>query len=106
VKQAKSIGDAIRPFVQPRADTPPSIPVPEIEVALAAAMLDEPMNENQKALLVFSEHLERQTAVPAKLSVAPVEAMHPVVAQADLAERRVRAFLDCQRAKAAIVDQR
>jgi phospholipase C len=103
VKQANSIGDAIRPFVQSRSDTPETVPVPEIEVALAAAMLDEPMNENQKALLVFSEHLEQEATVPATFSLAPAEAMHPVVAQADLAKRRVQAFLEHQRAKAAVV---
>jgi phospholipase C len=100
VRKATSILKAIRTSGEPRTDTPGSVPVPQIDMTLTDAMLAEPMNENQKALLVFSEHLERQIGGPGIVAPVPADAMPPVLAQADMAKRRVQAFLDHQRAKA------
>jgi phospholipase C len=105
VKQARSFSGAIRS--SPRTDTPNSVPMPPL-VPLAGRLgvpdeeLAEPLNEHQKALLVFCKHLEKQTAGPATTAVLDMGrvASGPLV-EFQMAKQRVVAFLNQQKAKAA-----
>ena len=66
VSKAQTFADAIRTSGQPRTDTPEAIPIPAMTMAAAPQAVEEtePMNENQKALLAFSDHLAKQSAAP------------------------------------------
>jgi len=108
VRQANGFSEAFRN--SPRTDTPPSVPVPPL-IAVAGPLgvtdqeLAEPVNENQKALLVFSKHLEVQTVISFAPGSAALEAAVPDVGpmiEFQLAKRRVLAFLNQQKAQAMI----
>lgn len=101
---ARSFSAAVQTTGLPRTDTPEAIPVPGLLAqamppAMSAEETAAPLNENQKALLVFSEHLQAQTAVPAAPPVAMAGAAPHVGSEA--AKRRVEAFLTQQKALAA-----
>jgi hypothetical protein len=106
---AKSFDGVIRRDGQPRADTPPSLSVSAEKVATAVAALDaaepdgEP-NAHQQALLTFTEHLERQTATPAAAAAPGAAVAFAPSVRGHLARRRVEAFLNQQKAKAAAVE--
>jgi hypothetical protein len=94
----------------PRTDTPDSIDVPAIALKMAMEKLpegaapdmtpdefEEPINDLQRSLMRFSEHLEQQETpvVPQRqMMVGPLS-------QEQLAKDRVQVFLDQQKAKAA-----
>jgi phospholipase C len=101
VQQARSFVEAIRMTGQPRSDTPESVPVPALMRAVKADVAEEPeeLNENQKALLAFTDYLEQETALPAVPRV--VAAAAGPGAQAKLAKDRVRAFMDEKKATLA-----
>lgn len=107
VAQAQSFAAAIRTSGQPRTDTPASVPAPVLPMAAApvggapgAAMPPEEMNENQKALLAFSEHLAKKTVTPAAPAGAVMAPAAPV-SPAKAAKLRVRAFLGERKKKVA-----
>jgi hypothetical protein len=104
VQAARSFSAAFQTTGLPRTDTPEAIPVPELLAqamppALSAEEAVAPLNENQRALLAFSEHLQAQTAVPAAPPVAMAGAAPH--AESEAAKRRVEAFLTQQKALAA-----
>lgn len=96
-RNAKSFADAIRSSGMPRADTPESIDltIPNVPVQ------EHPLNENQQALLHFTEHLEQNTALPAP--AAPLAATAPAL-HGHVAKRRVDAFLAQQTAKSEVAN--
>ncbi len=108
VKQADSFSEAFRSL--PRTDTPVSVPVPALlavegPLGFTDQELAEPLNENQKALLVFSKHLEQQTVFSPAPGPVAMEAALPEAGplnEFQLAKRRVLAFLDQQKAKATV----
>jgi hypothetical protein len=57
---------------------------------LGAPGTAEELNDNQKALLAFSAHLEEETPIAAR----PRAAMAQSMSNGKLAKERVRAFLD------------
>jgi hypothetical protein len=74
--------------------------------AVAAAETAPPMNENQQALLCFTEHLETETVVPpAAAALGTLAAAAAAPTAGHLAKRRVEAFLDQQKAAAAVGNQ-
>jgi len=115
VAAANSIRDAIRSSGSPRDDTPREVPAPRMPVRLAApelppgaaadttpAELAEPLNDLQRSLLAFSEHLEsleqEDTRPPTRArEMAPYGSPHDASA---LAKQRVERFLESQAAKA------
>jgi phospholipase C len=102
VRAATSIGGAIQGVA--RSDTPESVTIPPLAVPTAAAApeLNKPMNEQQKALLVFTEHLAQETLVPTPAAeVAAMAAGRLGVSQN--AKGRVLRFLDQQKAQAVVV---
>jgi hypothetical protein len=73
--------------------------------AMSVAGAAEPMNENQQALLRFTEHLETETVVP-PTAVAPKGfAAAAAPTHGHLAKWRVEAFLNQQKAAAAVTDR-
>jgi phospholipase C len=106
-KNANSFAAAVRLTGQPRTETPPSLSVPSTKVAAAVAPMDvteptAPMNENQQALMAFTEHLEQRTTVPA--APAPLAAAATVTppSRGHFAKWRVQAFLNQQKAAGAV----
>jgi hypothetical protein len=63
-----------------------------------AAQTTAPMNENQRALLAFTEHLQQRTIVPTVPGPIAAAAAATLPVDGHLARRRVEAFLDQQRA--------
>jgi hypothetical protein len=102
VAQAQSIGNLVRKTGGPRQDLPQALPTPaERAFAAIAAEQAEPMNENQKALVAFTEYLESQIAEPSgKRARARAMSVGPP-GQAAAAKERVELFLAQQKAKAA-----
>jgi phospholipase C len=104
VASAQSFGQAIRTTGEPRTDTPPSVPIPTLTAAAPAAMLAaapaEPLNGNQKALIAFSEHLEREIEEPIGKPVRHTAMMAGPPSQVATAKNRVQLFLAQQKAKA------
>lgn len=106
VTNAKSFAEVIRTSGQPRTDTPESVPTPPLMMEAGPLgsrdeMAAVPMNENQKALLVFSEYLEQQSpAPPGRMAIeaAPFDEGLPRASQ--VAKRRVERFLNQEKAKA------
>jgi phospholipase C len=101
VRQAQSFAEAIRTTGQPRSDTPESVPVPALMSVAAEGAEEQPeeLNENQEALLAFTDYLEQQTALPAAPRVIAAAAGPGV--QAKLAKDRVRAFMAEKKAQMA-----
>jgi phospholipase C len=102
VAQAQSFGSAIRATGQARADTPTSVPMPTVtaEAAGTAAVGPvEPLNGHQKALVVFSEHLEREIEESIGKPARRVAMMAGPPSQVETAKSRVRMFLAQQKAK-------
>ncbi|HVA49606.1 MAG TPA: alkaline phosphatase family protein [Pirellulales bacterium] len=105
-RRANSFAAAIRLSGPPRTDTPLSLSVPSPKLAMAAAPMTaeqpEPaMNENQKALLRFTEDIEPKP-VAAAAAAAPGGFAAAVAAptHGQLAKWRVEAFLRQQTATA------
>ena len=96
VDAAESFEEAITVSGQPRTDTPLKIEMPKVERRAAAAekvaakAADEELNENQKALLGFTEYLESKTPAIDR----PKLMMARSLGKAQLARERVRAFLE------------
>jgi phospholipase C len=92
VAKANSFGSAIRTTARPPTDTPERVPIPATKTLATPGVEDEgePLNENQKALEEFTEHLEKKTALPT--ASRTVMAATPG-GQAKLAKERVREFL-------------
>ena len=105
VAMAYSFGSAIRTTGQPRTDTPESVPVPlPVRTAAEAMPADgpgEPLNGHQKALIAFSEYLEREIEEPVGKSARMAAMMAGPPSQVETAKSRVEVFLAQQKAKAA-----
>jgi phospholipase C len=102
VAAAQTFAAAIRTSGQPRTDTPQSVALPVMAMAAPPGAEEEPeeMNENQKALMAFSEHLAKKTATPTVPPGAVMAAAGPVN-EAQAAKQRVRAFLAEKKALSA-----
>jgi phospholipase C len=103
VARAQSFGPAIRTTGQPRTDTPASVPVPQtatVPVAMLAAEPGEPLNGHQKALIAFSEYLEREIEEPVGKPARTAAMMAAPPSQVETAKSRVQMFLAQQKAKA------
>ena len=99
VSKAQSFGDFIRTNGDPRSDTPVSLApsAPETLIGLAA---DEPLNCHQKALIAFSEHLERAIDEPVGKPARAAVILSGALSQVETAKKRVEMFLNQQKAKA------
>ena len=64
------------------------------------AQTDEPLNANQKALIAFSEYLEKEIEEPIEKPARSVAMMAGPPSQVETAKRRVELFLAQQKAKA------
>jgi phospholipase C len=100
VQQAHTFSEAIRSSGQPRTDTPEPVQMTMMASAASTAEMPEEMNENQKALLAFSEHLAENTVASTAPSRALAEAEGPI-SEAKAAKQRVRDFLNEKKAKRA-----
>jgi phospholipase C len=103
VAAAQSFGSAIRTTGQPRTDTPGSVPIPAMSAAseaMIAAGPGEPLNAHQKALIAFSEYLEREIEEPVGKPARTAAMMAGPPAQVETAKSRVKLFLTQQKAKA------
>jgi phospholipase C len=103
VAKAQSFASAIQSTGQPRTDTPPSVPLPTMAAApeaTAAAGPGEPLNANQKALIGFSESLEREIDEPVGKPARTAAMTAAPSSQAEIAKHRVQLFLSQQKAKA------
>jgi phospholipase C len=103
VAKAQIFASAIRTDGQPRTDTPPSVPLPAMPAApeaTAAAGPGEPLNANQKALIAFSEHLEREIEEPVGKPARTAAMTAAPASQVEIAKHRVQLFLSQQKAKA------
>lgn len=103
-QNANSFASAIRVSGAPRSDTPASLVVEPARLAMTVAHMDAAestaaMNENQRGLEVFSEHLQAQTSAPAGAAAAATAAAVP--SRGHLVKRRIEAYLNQQKAKAA-----
>jgi phospholipase C len=102
VARAQSFGPAINTTGQPRMDTPASVPlligeaVPE---ATMAAGVGEPLNGHQKALIAFSDYLEREIEEPVGKPARAAAMMAGPLSQVETAKSRVEVFLAQQKAK-------
>src|ERR1700722_16676994 len=97
VAREQSFGSAIQTTGQPRTDTPSSVPLPAMA---AAAGPGEPLNGHQKALIAFSEHLEKEIEEPVGKPARAMAMMAGPTSQVETAKSRVRMFLAQQKAKA------
>jgi phospholipase C len=101
VNAARSIGEAIN-ATSFRHDTPESVPVPQVKMQAmrydAGAPQEEPLNEHQRALLEFTELLEKETPAPARQMAA---AASPLASPGEKAKRRVDVFVAAKKAKGA-----
>jgi phospholipase C len=102
VAQAQSFAPAIRTAGEARTDTPGSVPIPAIAAseAMMAAAPGEPLNAHQKALIVFSEYLEREIEEPVGKPARTAAMMAGPPSQVETAKSRVEMFLAQQKAKA------
>jgi phospholipase C len=103
VARAQSFGSAIRTTGQPRTDTPGSVSLPALAAApeaMAAAGPGEPLNGHQKALIAFSEYLEREIEEPVGKPARAAAMMAGPPSQVETAKSRVEMFLAQQKAKA------
>jgi phospholipase C len=105
VTQATSFGGVIRSTGTPRDNTPATIALPAAQQAMAVApglpqAVDE-MNENQRALLAFTQFLEPQIEEPATLkgARAALAQSGSVPAWIEAAKSRVQALLSQHRAR-------
>ena len=103
VAQAQSFGSAIRTTGQPRTDTPGSVPIPTMAApeAMMAVGPGEPLNGHQKALIAFSEYLEREIEEPVGKPARTAAMMAGPPSQVATAKNRVEMFLAQQKAKAS-----
>jgi hypothetical protein len=109
-RQATSIAGAIRTSRRPSSDTPKTVPVPVLNMRLAATQLPhgaaqdmtpdeltEPINDLQRSLIAFTQYLEQNEMPPETrpkmMAVGPL-------AEEQLAKERVERFLAQQKAKA------
>jgi phospholipase C len=103
VAKAQSIGQAIRTTSQARTDTPASVPLPALAAAPEAMMAAEagvPLNGHQKALIAFSEYLEREIEEPVAKPARTAAMMAGLPSQVSTAKNRVEMFLAQQKVKA------
>jgi len=103
VANAHTFAGAIRTGGQPRTDTPVTAPVPVTEAApqaLAAAAPVEPLNGHQKALIAFSDYLEREIKEPGGKPARTAAMMAGPLAKVETAKKRVELFLAEQKRKA------
>lgn len=101
--KAQSFGSAIRTTGEPRTDTPGSVKIPAMAAAPEAMMAagpGEPLNGHQKALIAFSEYLEREIEEPVGKPVRKAAMMAGPPSQVATAVSRVELFLAQQKAKA------
>jgi phospholipase C len=103
VAQAQSFGSAIRTTGDPRTDTPAAVPVPAEAEAAPEGMraAAEPLNAQQKALIAFSQYLEREIDEPVGKPARAEAMMIGPPAQVATAKGRVEIFLTQQKIKAA-----
>lgn len=101
VAKAQSFGAAIRTTGEPRTDTPTSVPIPVTAkaVGLAAAGPSETLNGHQKALIAFSEYLEKEIEEPVGKPARMAAMLAGPQSQAETAKSRVKSFLAQQKAK-------
>ena len=103
VARAPSFGPALRTTGPPRTDTPVSVPLPALAAApeaLAAAGPAEALNGHQRALIAFSEYLEREIEEPVGKPARAAAMMAGPPSQVATAKSRVAMFLAQQKAKA------
>src|SRR5206468_7923316 len=103
VAAAQSFASAIRKTGQPRTDTPGSVPVPAIAATpevITATAPEEPLNAHQKALIAFTEYLEREIEEPIGKSARAAAMVAGPTSQVETAKSRVQLFLAQQKAKA------
>ena len=98
VARAQSFGSAIRTTSQPRTNTPGSVPIPAMAATIAAGPV-EPLNGHQKALIAFSEHLEKEIEEPIGKPARAMAMMAGTPSQVETAKSRVSMFLAQQKAK-------
>ncbi|HLJ92988.1 MAG TPA: alkaline phosphatase family protein [Gemmataceae bacterium] len=103
VAKAQHFASAIRGTGDPRTDVPGSVSIPALAPAprpTMAAGPGEPLNAHQKALVAFSEHLEREIEEPIGKPARTAAMMAGPVSQVETAKSRVELFLTQQKAKA------
>lgn len=103
VAAAQSFASAIRTTGEARTDTPGSVPIPAMAAASEAMMAagpGEPLNAHQKALIAFSEYLEREIEEPVGKPARTAAMMAGPPSQVETAKSRVKLFLAQQKAKA------
>lgn len=101
VAQSNSIGSLIRTTREPTQDTPATVPGAPLHLFAAVQVEQaEPLNENQKALIAFTEHLESQIVEPAGKPARMMAMTAGPQTQAAVAKDRVNLFLDQQKARA------
>lgn len=101
--KAQSFGSAIRTTGETRTDTPGGVPIPASAAAPEAMMTagpGEPLNGHQKALIAFSEYLEREIEEPVGKPARTAAMMAGPPSQVETAKSRVELFLAQQKAKA------
>jgi phospholipase C len=102
VAQANSVGAVVRTSGAPNEDTPAAVPVAEAHLFAAVAVEQaEPLNENQKALVAFTEYLEAEIAEPAGRPARALATAAGPESRAAVAKERVELFLGQQNARAA-----
>jgi phospholipase C len=107
VRQARSFSDAIRTTGSPRDDTPEQVPVPPVAMRMTASELPfgaaedltadeiaEPLNDLQRSLLAFTEHLE-ENELPAHAHPKAMMVASPL-SETQVGKQRVNAFLEKQ----------
>lgn len=100
-RAAHNFDSAIRKTGKPRDDTPESVPIP-MAMMMAGSEEEEakePLNANQKALIAFSEYLEREIEESAGKPVRTMAMAAGPTSQAETAKERVKIFLEQQKAK-------
>jgi hypothetical protein len=91
----------IRSAGQPRTDTPPTVPLPALAPeAVMAAPPAEPLNVHEKALIAFSEYLEREIEESIGKPTRTAAMMAGPLSQVETAKNRAKVFLAQQKAKA------
>jgi hypothetical protein len=108
VRHAESFASAIRKTSKPREDTPEQVPLPPMAMRMASAELPfgaaedmtpqelaEPLNDFQRSLLAFSEHLE-QTELPAQAARPRAAMVASPLDESKLGKERIDSFLSKQ----------
>jgi phospholipase C len=104
VAWAPSFGPAIRSGGQPRTDTPAVLALPRMAVepeARISSELLEPLNGHQKALVAFSEYLERDIEETVGKAARAAAMTAGPTSQVETAKTRVGMFLAQQKTKAS-----